>query len=139
MRTYYVRAQCQGPNAAGAWSGYGSDSISIIARPVPSAPGGVSALWNSAPSGGGGGVRGSWTAVSGATSYSYEANHNLGGIWQGWTGGTVTSPGAYTILRCSGTDNMIAGEFRVRASNRSGTSSTVTVGATRNTSLSTCA
>ena len=139
VRTYYVRAQCQGPNAAGAWSGYGSDSISIIARPVPSAPGGVSALWNSAPSGGGGGVRGSWTAVSGATSYTYGASHNLGGNWTAFTSASVASAGAYTVLNCGGVANMIAGEFRVRATNGAGSSSTVTVGATRNTSLSTCA
>lgn len=106
---------------------------------MPGSPSGVSATWNSAPSGGGGGVRGSWTAVSGATSYTYEGNHNLGGIWQGWTGSTVPSAGAYTILRCGGGANMIGGEFRVRASNGAGSSSTVTVSATRNTSLSTCA
>lgn len=113
VRTYYVRAQCQGPNAAGAWSPYGSDSINIVNPPVPSAPSGVSAEWNAGTSGGGV-VQGSWTAVSGATVYEGQATYTIGGEVFSSTVRQFSAAGSSSFPLCSQPRNMTAGSFRAR-------------------------
>lgn len=111
-----MRAQCFGPNAAGGWSGYGSEAVRIVAPPAPSAPGGVSADWN-AGNAGGVVVVGRFSAVGGATSYEWGARFVLDGTATVFNSYTGTTSGVKRMPSCGTNERISAGSFRVRSNN----------------------
>ena len=124
-------------DVAGGWSGAAYGSITLHTRPVPAAPGGVSAQWNNGFAGGGS-IRGYFNGSSWATSYEFGGNFNFNGSLSGWTSTVRSSSGYAIVANCSAGTTMTGGQFRVRAGNSSGWSGYVTVGASKNTSIPAC-
>jgi hypothetical protein len=124
---------CSAQVAPGPWSATDFNSINILAPPAPAAPGGVSAGWGASVSNGGG-VRGTFSAVAGATVYEAFASFVQNGVISTSNVRTFDSAASSTFAQCNG-PIMSGGAFHVRAGNGSGFGPWTIVEATRDSNL----